>query len=467
MTSTSQNSVFTTLVVCFCCRQQQLQSSGDTLQSVPSPTLQLDLTQQPDTRQWHGAQNHQCNPSSSPSGSLLRACHSAELDPARVVASEASQPVYKDHPADGGEHLLPLPTMYQESTSSFVGSHLHADPRHHHALSGFLTPLGKLAGMFGWTPGKPNRPLDTAQMSQAAVALDHVHPGRKQLVSLARPANTSAVSQEVSASLLQLKPQHLAMQQLQDLQKAADLLSPRTMLGVRRVEHSPPHSIVSSTMCHADAQAVAPAASITPPDASGDVAKECMRQNMLQQPTDPTGHQLPATSASRLPSQPTAGSTGSPDAGLESSSTAAQIGWESNVGSMTHEDNDNLAAALASRLAMMAPHISSLYGKVCTVDAIDALNFQQQDKDYTLKRKRREEVHLDQQDPMQVTDINLSKQARTVPVAGRHNHDVQHVLQQSSFYHGHARKRFCRPTGLEVLERCMPSLWQNRKELHQ
>lgn len=467
--STSPNSVITTLV--FCCRQQQLQSSSDISQSVPTPTLQLDLTQQPDTRQWHGAQNHQWNPSSNPSGSLLRAHHPAELDPAVVLASKASQLACIDHPADGGEHSLAGPTMYQESPSSFQGR-LHADPMQHRALSGFLTPLGKLAGMFGWTPGKPNRPSDTAQMSQAAAALDHVHPGRKQLASLARPANTSAVSQEVSASLLQVKPQQLTMQQLQDLQKAADLLSPRTMLGIRGMEHSPSHAIVSSSACHADAPAVATAASITPLDASGVAAGECVQQNMPQQPRDLTWHHLSATSDSRLPSQPTAGPTGSPDAGLDSSSTAAkmaaQIGCESNVTSMTQDDDDTLAAALASRLAMMAPHISSLYGKVRTVDAFHANNSRQQDKDHTLKRTRSEEVHLEQQGLMQITGIDHPKQAKIAQVAGRHNHDVRHVLHRSSFHHdAHARKRFCRPTGLEVLQRCMPSLWQNRKELHQ
>lgn len=458
-----------------CYRPHQLQPARDAIGLTSSPTLQLDLTQQLDTRQ-HGAAEDDCNPSSSQWPSLLiqEEEHPAADSDAVMHASTASQPVCIDHPNDCRQHLLARSTTYHQPSSCLEGSSLRADPMQHRALSGFLTPLGKLAGMFGWTPGKPNRPWDRPQMSQATIPLDHVHMhnGKQHLTGLARPASASAVSQEVSASLFQVKPQHLTMQQLQDLQKAADLLSPRSMLGARGMEHSPSHAIVSSSMRHPDAQAVVLAASSMTGDASGLVAGECIKQNMFPQPRDHIRGHVPATSDSRLRSQIAAEPNGSPGAGPDSSSslakTAAKVGWDSHVAGMTPDDDDSLAAALAARLGMMAPCISSLYGTVHAPCAIGANNCQQQDQEHTLKRNRGEEMDTSQQGLMHVTDFGVAQQADIVPLAGRHDHDVQHMLQKPPPDHTvHARKRFRRTTGLEVLQRCMPALWQNRKELHQ
>ena len=319
----------------------------------------------------------------------------------------------------------------------------------HRALSGFLTPLGKLAGMFGWTPGKPNRPLDRVQMSQAA-ALDHVHPGRKQLSELhllAEPANT--VSQEVSASMLQANPHQFTLQQLQDLQKAADLLTPRSISGMHGKDHSPAHAVVSSSMCQFDASVAAD-------------------RSLFQQPRGQIGSHVSATSDRQLPSPPAARPDGSPDARLDSSSDTAKVaamhGWEGDGASSTQDDEDMLAAALASRLARMAPHISSLHGRSNTLSCIDGTSSEYH---CTLKRQRSGEAPKQQQGQMQVTDLDLAEQAKMAALACRDNHDVQHVLQHCPHNQSaYARKRFHRTTGLEVLQRCMPSLWQNNNQTY-
>ena len=323
----------------------------------------------------------------------------------------------------------------------------------HRPLSGFLTPLGKLAGMFGWTPGKPNanhRSLDRVQMSQAAVALDHVHLGQKQLTELARPANSAAVSQKVSAGMLQVKPHHLTLQQLQDLRKAAELLSPRSMPGVHGMQHSPSHAMVSSSLGQPVAQGSSPA-----------------EQKFPQQP----GGQIVATAEGQLPATVDANSDGSPDSELldVSSNTgrdAVMVALHGNTTSLTQDDNDLLAAALASRLAVMAPHLSSLHSKRGASNAIDANKAEYQGKPGSPKRKRSEEEPMQQQGEMQVTGFDLAEQHK-IGKAQRHNQPVQHVSQQCPSDLGtNARKRFRRTTGLEVLQRCMPSLWHNPNQAH-
>ena len=66
-------------------------------------------------------------------------------------------------------------------------------------LKGFLTPLGRLAGMFGWTPGTSVEhmsalPLPGGVTTAGADVDRHFlsRPiARQQLAHLARPANTS------------------------------------------------------------------------------------------------------------------------------------------------------------------------------------------------------------------------------------------------------------------------------------
>ena len=433
-------------------RQQELQSAqpaSDSLQPISSPTLQLDLTQQLDTRQLAPgcAVEIQQDYSSRRPGAARAPTEATCLSRAFPMsssgqhASKSSPPICRDNWADSSQCLLPGSNTYQKQPSRHGPSSLGADQMQHRPLSGFLTPLGKLAGMFGWTPGKPNanhRPLDRAQMSQAAVALDHVHLARKQLTELARPTNSADVPQEVSAGMLQVKPHHLM---LQDLQKAADLLSPRSMPGVHGMQHSPSYAMVSSCLDQSDAQGSSPA-----------------EQKFPQQPRG----QIIAIAEKQLPAPLDANSDGSPDPELPDVSPktgrdAVTVELHGNTISLTQDDNDILAAALASRLAVMAPHVSSLHSKHGTSNAIDANKSEYQGKAWSPKRKRSEEEPMQPQDEMQCTGVDLAEQPK-IGKAQRHNQAVQHVSQQCpSDLAKNARKRFCRTTGLEVLQRCMPS----------
>ena len=436
-------------------RQQQPQSAqlgSGSVQPISSPTLQLDLL---DTRQLAlgcVAENHHDYSSRIQGATSLPTegtCHSAADSGPGVPTSSSgqhdytsSQPICRDHRANSSQSLLPGSNTYQQQPSNHETSSLGADQMLHRPLSGFLTPLGKLAGMFGWTPGKPyanHRPLDSTQVSQAAAAPDDVHHGRKQLTELARPANAAAVPQEVSASMLQVKPLHLTLQQLQDLQKAAALLSPRSMSGVHAMQHSPSHAIVSTSLGH--------------PDAQGSLATQ---QVFPQQP----GGQITATAERQLPSAPDVESDGSPDSSSNANRDAVMVSVHGNAAGSTQDDNDMLAAALASRLAMMAPHLSFLHSQRGTCSGIDANNSENQGKACSPKRKRSAEEPMHQQCEMQVTGFAGWQK---IGKAQRHEQDFQHVLQQCPSDHTtNVRKRFRKTTGLEVLQRCMLSSWHNQ-----
>ena len=435
------------------------------MQPISSPTLQLDLTQQLDTRQLAigcAVENHHDYSSRSQGAARVTTegtCHSAAGSRPRILASSSgqhasasSQPMCRDYTADSSQCHLPESSTYQQQPSSHEASSLEADQMQHRPLSSFLTPLGKLAGMFSWTPGKPyasHRPLDRVQVSQAAAALDHMQHGRKQLTELAIPANSAAVPQEASANVLQVKPVHLTLQQLQDLQKAAELLSPRSMPGVHGMQHSPSHANVSSFLGQ--------------PDAQGSLPTE---QYFPQQP----GGQTKATAESQLPGLPAAEPDGRSDPQLldrssNASRDALMVNLHGNDASSTQDDNDILAAALASRLDMMAPHLSSLHSQHGTSNGVNGNKLERQGKTRSPKRPRSEEEPMQQQGEMKATGFDPER--RKVGKAQRHNEDGQHLFQQCPFNDTtYARKRFCRTSGLEVLQRCMPTLWHSQHQAH-
>lgn len=493
---------------CSCCRQLQLQPAqqGTGVSQPHSPSaLQLDLTQldssQPVPEPTTELQGWFVNEKQIEAPTLQEACHSiTEPKPGVFTLLPDQSALAKTHPNDRNltpKHSQPSPSStYVEQPqhrkgSLSTGSYVHPHQMQHRGLSGFLTPLGKLAGMFGWTPGKPNEPLDRSQASQATSILSHVHPGRKELADLARPANLAIVSQELPASFLQVRPEQLTLQQLQDLQKAAELLSPRHASPIRSMAHSPSAAIISLG-CQAKAQV------------SG------ADQSSLQQPTGPGMTDIKSTLDSQLRSPP----ANSPPAyscglGHDSSSGmayAVQAAWDIDV---LTQDDDDIVAALASKLALMAPHVSSLYTDMPhdasslhngDKEAGDVANQGQQGRQ---KRKYPEEAqqhqeglgqeaHLDhaqlaetvaapalsQAVPQQASDDacnklscveSMSDATRLVCSLGQNVQ--QDVLQQSSSKPPvHTRKRFRKTTGLEVLHRCMPSLWQQTgasREVHQ
>lgn len=459
---------------CSCYRQQHAQSAqqeSGSIQPISSPTLQLDLTQQLDTGQLalECAVEDHCRLPSRIQGASLPAegtrHFAADSGPELPTsssgqhASTASQPVCRDDLANSSQ-CLPGSSTHQQQPSSHEARSPGDDQLQPRALSGFLTPLGKLAGMFGWTPGKPNtsnRPLNRLQRSQAAAAPDHVHPGREQLAELARPANSAAVPQELSASMLQVSGHHLTLQQLQNLQKAAEILLPRSRPGVHGMKHSPSHATVSSSMHQLNAQGSLPAT----------------YHNLCQQPAGEVGSRMTATSERQLPSPATAKPDGGPDCGLDSGSNTAKdatmVGWDGNAASLTQADDDMLAAALASRLAVMAPCLSSLHSKRNTFSGLDANN-RSDCKGDTLKRKHSEQAPMQQQGELQVSGFEFADQVRIAALAHGCNQIVHHVPQSCPDHAASGRKRFRKTTGLEVLRRSMPSLWHNQKQkpgLHQ
>lgn len=460
-------------VSCLCYRQQYPQSAqlqSGSIQPISSPTLQLDLTQQ-DTGQLAlecAAQDHRCLSSRIQGAGLpAEGTRHSESGPELPTsssgqhASTASQPVCSDGPANSSQ-CLPRRSTHQQQSPSHEASSLGGDQLQPRALSGFLTPLGKLAGMFGWAPGKPNtphRPLHRLQGSQAAAAAaDHMHPRQEQLAELARPANSAAVPQEQSASMLQVDGRHLTLQQLQNLQKAAEILLPRSMPGMHGMQHSPSHVTVSSSMRHLSAQGSLPA-----------------DHNLYQQPDGEMPNCMTAISERQLPSPPSAKPDGGPRCGLDSSSNTANdaimVGGDGNAASLTQADDDMLAAALASRLAMMAPCLSSLYSKRSTFNGFDANNPSDgKGGAHTLKRKHHEQAPTQQQGELQVSGFDVADPTKIAALAIGRNQVVQHVSQHCLDHAANARKRFRKTTGLEVLRRSMPSLWQNQKQkpgLHQ
>ena len=474
---------------CSCCRQLQLQPAQQEVSaSQPdlSSALQLDLTQQPDSSQ----------PVSEPTAALQEwfakgtqffgtptlheADHSITEPKPASVALFPGQSALTDTQPNGRDltprHSQSLPSStYKEQPQHSKGSHstgsyIHPHQMQHRGLSGFLTPLGKLAGMFGWTPGKPNEPLDRSQALPATAMLDHEHHGRKELVDLARPANLSSVSQELPARLLRVRPEQLTLQQLQNLQKAAELLSPRHASPIRSSAHSLSAAIISLG-CQAKA-----------PVSSAD-------QSLLQQPTCPGM----STMQGNLDSSSPAHASGC-DLGSSSGTVDPAVKAACDVDVVT-QDDDDIVAALASKLAMMAPHVSSLYADMLrdTNATYSGENEGGDDANQghqsNLKRKRREEPQNHQEglgraDHAQHTETmaasvsslavfqQVSQDAcNQLPRMGngsgaRHlarslGQDTQNVLQQRSLQLPiYARKRFRKTTGLEVLHRCMPSLWQ-------
>ncbi len=344
------------------------------------------------------------------------------------------------------------------------GSAHHMQDR---ALGGFLTPLGKLAGMFGWAPGKSAEHFNAMPMP-GGPPMANTNKDRdghrqsrvgEQLAQLTRPANASIRETKTSlpVNLLQIRPDQLTVHQLQNLQKAADLLSPRSSAAWQL--QTPINSIASDK----------PAAMTRP-------APMPATDSLQQQAT---------TSSNEHEGSLQRNCQGASTAGMDQASRAVDAAVEPDAmphpESASQEEDDALAAALSSRLASMAPHPSSL----CT-DTLDVGSKTQHCSHLTrrgalhddvCKRKREEgpesAVQLIEKQSTRTSPVHSAEpissimhggMISTVPRSVQSVHNSLQLCQQGS--PSQPRKKFRKPTGLEVLYRCMPSLLQSTSQMN-
>jgi len=352
------------------------------------------------------------------------------------------------------------------------------------ALGGFLTPLGKLAGMFGWAPGKSAEHFNAMPMSGGRPTANtnkdrdgHRQSGvGQQLAQLTSHANTSIRETQTSlpVNLLQIRPDQLTVHQLQNLQKAADLLSPRSSAAWQLQTRSASNNSIASDK---------PAATTRP-------APLPANDSLQQQAT---------TSSNEHEGSLQRNCQGASTAGMDQASRAVDAAVEPDAmphaESASQEEDDALAAALSSRLASMAPDPSSLCTDTLAVGSRRQHCFHSTRRhaldDDVCKRKREEGPDMSQHiqempnrrpesafqliekqstrtSPIHSAEPNSSSMhgdvISTVPGSVQSMHNSLQLCQQGLA--PQPRKKFRKTTGLEVLYRCMPSLWQNTSQVN-
>ncbi len=352
-------------------------------------------------------------------------------------------------------------------TAAQIGSAHHMQNR---ALGSFLTPLGKLAGMFGWAPGKSAEHFTAMPMSQGPPMANtnkdrdgHRQSGvGQQLAQLTRPANASIRETQASlpVNLLQIRPDQLTAHQLQNLQKAADLLSPRSS---------------------AAWQLQMPFVSIN--SMASDKPAAMTRPALM--PANDSLQQQATTSSSQYAGSLQRNCQGASTAGMNPASRAVDAAVQPDATphteSASQEEDDALAAALSSRLASMAPHPSSL--------STDTLGVGSQ-RLHCSPLTRRGALHADvckrkrEEGPESAVQSIEKQSTRTpsvlsaepnssivhggvmsiVPGSVQGMHDSLQLYQQG--LPSQPRKKFRKTTGLEVLYRCMPLLLQNTSQMN-
>lgn len=352
------------------------------------------------------------------------------------------------------------------------------------ALSGFLTPLGKLAGMFGWAPGKSAEHFHAMPVSggppRANTNRDrdgHSQSGvGQQLAQPVRPANASVGETQTSlpVNMLQIRPDQLTVHQLQNLQKSAELLSPRSSAPWQlQMPSAPSNSMASDNLGATTRPAPMPA------------------NNPLQQQAMTISNQHEASLQRNC--------QGASPAGMGQASRVVDAAVEPDAmpyaESASQEEDDALAAALSSRLASMAPHPSSLCTDTLAVGSRRQHCFHSTRRhaldDDVCKRKREEGPDMSQHiqempnrrpesafqliekqstrtSPIHSAEPNSSSMhgdvISTVPGSVQSMHNSLQLCQQGLA--PQPRKKFRKTTGLEVLYRCMPSLWQNTSQVN-
>ncbi|DBA67223.1 TPA: hypothetical protein ACH3X2_001533 [Trebouxia sp. C0005] len=346
-----------------------------------------------------------------------------------------------------------------------AGSAHHIQSR---ALGGFLSPLGKLAGMFGWAPGKSAEHFNAMPMSggppMASTYKDkdgHRQSGvGQQLAQLTRHANAPVTETQTSlpVHLLQIRPDQLTIYQLQNLQKAAYLLSPRSSAAWQLQTPSAPISSIAS-----DKLAAVTRPALMP-------ANDSLQQQATTSSNDNEGS---------LQRNYQRASTAGMDQASRAVHAVMQPGAMSYTESASQEEDDALAAALSSRLASMAPHPSSL----CT-DTLGVGSKRQHCSHFTRQSALHDDVCKRKQEEgpesaVQAIEKQCTRTSSThsaepvsssihggvisvVPGSVQSMHNSLQLCQQG--LPSHPRKKFRKTTGLEVLYRCMPSLLQNTSQ---
>ncbi|KAL0026510.1 hypothetical protein WJX77_003979 [Trebouxia sp. C0004] len=257
------------------------------------------------------------------------------------------------------------------------------------SLGGFLSPLGKLAGMFGWAPGKSAEHFNAMPVSGVPPVANsnrdrdgHSQSGvGQQLARLVTSADASIgeIQTSLPVNLLQMRPDQLTVHQLQNLQKAADLLSPRS---------SAPWQLQMPSMSGKNMASNMPGTTTRPAPRSMPAHDPLQQQAM----TSSNQHEVPLQRNCH----------GASPAGMGQASRAVDAAVAPDAmpyaEPASQEEDDALAAALSSRLASMAPHPSSLCTDTLAVGSTRQLLLHSSRRhaldDDVCKRKREEEPNM-------------------------------------------------------------------------
>ena len=425
------------------------------------PSLQLNFTQQLDMSDSDDAAlNEASSPiqPGDPIASPLLLLHETGCIIAQTYmlcagaqVTQSHSELVPAHPQAASMIDLVQPARLAESTSAQKDT----PSTHSRGLGGFLTPLGRLGGMLRWAPGKVNEQSTPQHSSTAGLSFQtSASNARHQLHQLARPANAAEGHVQLSrADMLQIRPEQLTADQLRNLQKAAELLSPKSS-----VQHQVSRSAVPCDKAHQVSL-----------QSAANLGQAELQSQVYSHGQDPAALHGQETHVMQQPEQ-----------------IAAQLPADT-----ASQENDMLAAALASKLTSMAPCLSSLHRgplqdrpSVCTTQKAGQLGVDTQQGSIhgRQKRSRPEDVQDSSissidgvASPLPSTSsagcakaesnsgIDNKSVASSVAFTkrGQQNDGISQQVRCQALLQ--PRKRFRRWTGIEVLHHYMPSLRQDAK----
>lgn len=407
--------------------------------------LELDRTQDPDQLQTRSAHDCADSPQAAQSPAAAQSAdpristaaqtgdymptNSPLHSPGDVHAAFTSDAVFHGQADDNTQH-------HSQVAPAYVVDNQHLQP------SVFPTSISKLANLLQHNHGKHvQRPLTDASIAHKPV-------------QLAPHAQSSSVQPSLPASLLHVRPQHLNRLQLQNLQKAADLLSSARPISAPSVQ----------------------AGQIASQPTRSEIAPRLMQNNTV---APVRGHKPAAAALSGESAEhgcralPTKAAEAGRDRREATCSSASLHGSDL----LLHEDYmaDKFAAMLDSKLERMAHAVSSMY--VDTVArknntylvesslANSAVPSSHLDHKQTLSAKSAE-VSAGEPISVHVSSMRIHKaDNRTAAFVQQenvclpeNNANAGQELDPVRTGREVQRKRFRKTTGLEVLYRTMPSL---------
>ena len=407
--------------------------------------LELERTHDPDQLQTSSA--HHC-PETPQAAQNPAAAQSADPQISTAAQHGDYMPTNSPQHSPGNVHAaFTSDAVPHGQADENTQNHSQAAPAHgldseHLQPSVFPTAISKLANLLQHNHGKHvQRPLTDASIA-------------RKPSELAPHAQSSLVQPSLHASLLHVQPQHLNRLQLQNLQKAADLLSSARYISAPSVQ-------AGQIASQSDRSETAPR----------------LMQNSTMAPLQ--GHNNPAAALSEKCAED--GCRVLPTEAAEAGRDRCEVMCSSDSlhGSdlLLHEDHmaDKFAAMLDSKLERMAHAVSSMY-----VDTVAHRN-----NTYLVESSLANcavpSLHLDYKQTLSAKSADVSAgepilvHASSMRSHKADNRTAAFVQQENACLpennanagqelgpvrtgHEVQRKRFRKTTGLEVLYRTMPSL---------